>query len=529
MSLPLHMFYNQRIGDQMTEQVLQDKLLPAYSSSLDTIRADVGKFYERYAKDGQLSWADVTQYNRLNNLEKQVANEMTKLGQRQQPFTRNMIKDVYQESYYRNTFALHEAAGQQGLNLSFSKLPESQVKAAVLNPLDRIGWPGRTAQQITRANQGIQQAITRGIIEGKHYEEMARDVANKMGKSAREMERIVRTEGHRAREVGNLDALHDAYESGLNVHKQWLAARDERVRNSHRLLDSETVKMNEEFTSPVTGAKAEGPGGFGIAEEDINCRCTVVGVFPGEEFEAEKYKLHDAPDDYVGHYESYTDWARKKGIDIKVDNWEFAGGVRQTASLTKLADGTLLAQPVGMNVNKNHLADNYNFINNSWNETPKYMRREVNQIQILDYRNPQDPYWAVKYNKPDFRSFATGGRRQIHFYENGDMLPNNVLQHSRGTLVHEAAHNVDTAVAFPSSPGQRISESVEWKNAIQKDVHVSGSYGRWTSEYARSANSTVEDFADAYRALVSSPDAFKNTYPNRFKIMEQVRKYLEGL
>lgn len=47
--------------------------------------------------------------------------------------------------------------------------------------------------------------------------------------------------------------------------------KDESVRDTHSELDGQMVYVTEEFTS--NGNTATCPGNFGVAEEDINCRC----------------------------------------------------------------------------------------------------------------------------------------------------------------------------------------------------------------------------------------------------------------
>ena len=206
------------------------------------------------------------------------------------------------------------AITEDSATLSFDLVPESQVEAAIDNEYDRIKWPNRTASQIDQATWQIRGSIVQGINQGEDYTQMAKNVSDRMGKTAAEMQRIARTEGHRARSAGQLDCLNSAYEKGLNIEKEWVSALDDRTRDSHALLDGQTVKMTDQFTSPITGAKAQAPGMFGVASEDINCRCSMVGITPGERFEYRGYKYDDIPGSYIGKYANYMDWAQKKGI-----------------------------------------------------------------------------------------------------------------------------------------------------------------------------------------------------------------------
>ncbi len=197
--------------------------------------------------------------------------------------------------------------------ISFNLIPEKQVEAAIANDYTRIDWAGRSTKNIAKATGQIRESIAQGIREGKDYSQMANAVSDRMGKSAADMQRIARTEGHRAREQGNLDSLQYAHEKGLNLEKEWVSALDERTRDAHAILDGETVGINEEFVSS-TGGRGQGPGLMSTGEDNINCRCSLVGVTPGEKFEYRGYRYDDAPGSYIGKYSNYMNWAEKKGI-----------------------------------------------------------------------------------------------------------------------------------------------------------------------------------------------------------------------
>jgi len=205
------------------------------------------------------------------------------------------------------------AISDENVNISFNLVPEKQVEAAIANDYTRIDWTGRSTKNIATATGQIRESIAQGIREGQDYSQMANAVSDRMGKSAADMQRIARTEGHRCREQGNLDSLNFAHKKGLNLEKEWVAALDERTRDAHATLDGQTVGINEEFVSPA-GGKGQGPGLMGSALDDINCRCSLVGVTPGEKFEYRGYRYDDAPGSFIGKYSNYMDWAKKKGI-----------------------------------------------------------------------------------------------------------------------------------------------------------------------------------------------------------------------
>lgn len=301
-----------RVADRLTERMIRRELLPAYRDSLRVIRAKVALLYERYSVDGELSLADVSKYNRLKTLEQDIAAELQSLTGKQVRITSKTITGVYVTSYYRAAFALER---EVQVKLRFGLLSAKQVEAALVNPMDRVGWPARTKEAAQLANRQIREAITRGIIQGQGYPQVARNVKERLDIAAGRAERIVRTEAHRAREEGKLSSLEHAAQQGVELEKVWSATLDELTRSSHQSLDGQAVPMYDEdgnpgvFTSP-SGATAEYPGGFGVPAEDINCRCGHRGQIKGY-----SPSLRRSREEGIIPYKTYKEWetARLKG------------------------------------------------------------------------------------------------------------------------------------------------------------------------------------------------------------------------
>lgn len=57
--------------------------------------------------------------------------------------------------------------------------------------------------------------------------------------------------------------------------KEWLSQRDAAVRPTHLDLDGTQIPLTSRFVSK-SGATAEAPRQFNVAEEDINCRCFLI-------------------------------------------------------------------------------------------------------------------------------------------------------------------------------------------------------------------------------------------------------------
>ena len=130
---------------------------------------------------------------------------------------------------------------------------------------------GRDTKDLSKKIAG---EISRGISNAAMYSEIARNIAAWGRIPKNRAMTIARTESHRIQIQATADAQWKAKANGADVVKQWDSSLDKNTRKSHRELDGQIRELDEEFE--VNGHKAMQPGGFGIPEEDINCRCALL-------------------------------------------------------------------------------------------------------------------------------------------------------------------------------------------------------------------------------------------------------------
>jgi SPP1 gp7 family putative phage head morphogenesis protein len=129
------------------------------------------------------------------------------------------------------------------------------------------------ADEVTNTTQEqLRKTLKEAIEKGESMEDVEKRIANvfDIATSSR-TEMIARTEVISASNAG----AEMAYEqSGVVEKKQWLAAQDDRVRESHAAIDGEVVGLNEHFSNGLAF-----PGDpSGPPEEVIQCRCTLIPV-----------------------------------------------------------------------------------------------------------------------------------------------------------------------------------------------------------------------------------------------------------
>jgi len=150
---------------------------------------------------------------------------------------------------------------------------------------------GRKAE-IVDANEVTQAAIRDTLADGYEAGENMAALQSRVeavfdDAVGRRSHVIARTETVSSANFGAFQAIE---QSGLS-YKSWLAVRDDATRDTHLALDSQPpIPLDQEFISE-SGAAAMHPGDFGVAEEDIQCRCSILGEAAPAEGESPRTRL----------------------------------------------------------------------------------------------------------------------------------------------------------------------------------------------------------------------------------------------
>lgn len=284
------------------------ELVRAYKRALEEIKKKIAAIYEKYG-DG-VQYSDLVAYNRLTNLEQQIAEEVKKLTNENIKTTAKTLKDIFSEQYYLTGFAFEQSLG---MRLGFGLLNPTVIDASVLNSLDRIKWTDRMKVHAQEYIKQIRSELTQGLIQGEGYGKITKRIIDRTGINAGKVTRIVRTEGHRVQNAASLLAYDKtqvaADRLGLKTVKKWVATLDNRTRDTHQQMDGQEADAEGMFTFPG-GAKTPAPGIQGPPEEIINCRCTTIMQF--KDF-PQKFKRDNETKQIIS-YTSYEDWKKTKGI-----------------------------------------------------------------------------------------------------------------------------------------------------------------------------------------------------------------------
>lgn len=276
------------------------ELASNYAEAIEAIRADLAKLYERYAENGVLTNAEMTKYNRLASLERQLTEELRPVALRNNRLLDKLASVQYEEAFYRHAWAIDQTAG---VSLKWGMLSPDQVAAAVSNPLG-----GLAKQALSRATvERVRRAVAQGLIRGTTLRQMMIGIRDAMNTTANEAMRIARTEAHRARELGNLLASGKAEDLGVQVVRVWDATLDDRTRARHANLDGQP-ESDGGWT--LEGVKAQYPGDPSLpASQSINCRCTAIDTVEGYSPSVRRVRGEG-----LQPYQTFETWAKSHGV-----------------------------------------------------------------------------------------------------------------------------------------------------------------------------------------------------------------------
>lgn len=235
-----------------------------HNGKIDVLLKDIDNLDE---KTRSILQAQIYQRDFQNALKRQIDAYMDVLNTSNSKTMSEYLANCYKNGFIGSIFDMHG----QGVPLSIPIDPKKLAKASVLTPKLSRKLYGQYAGDVKQATRS---AISRGIATASSYAEISRNINAQVHVGYNKAARIARTEGHRIQASSAFDAQHAARDAGADVVKQWDAALDGRTRDTHQQLDGQIRELDEPFE--VMGMTAMFPSNFGIACEDINCRCALT-------------------------------------------------------------------------------------------------------------------------------------------------------------------------------------------------------------------------------------------------------------
>lgn len=281
----------------------------AYKEALDKVRAEMMRLYELYAEEGELTYAEMTRYNRLNQLEIYIKELITEAANKSIKTIDKLKSADYDAAYFGYSWSVDSAFGVKldwGIfNGEIIKRISSYKNGNELfeTPLEKIAKERLKKDGIVK----IRRAITQGLISGESINKMSARIKTAINGSYYDAVRIATTEAHRVTEQGIQDQYDQAKENGIEIRKQLLATLDDRTREQSADMDLQISDEDGRFEYP--DGNYYYPGNTGNPAWDINDRERSIEIVQNVE-----PLIRRSKEEGLTKYQPFKEWAKERGL-----------------------------------------------------------------------------------------------------------------------------------------------------------------------------------------------------------------------
>ncbi len=178
------------------------------------------------------------------------------------------------------------AQGKEAKDADPFNIADPETQRALRNRRSKIAGINRTLQRRLKGR------LAEGVEAGESVQQLAERIRKEFNFASSRATTIARTEVggavEEARQRGRVQARVPA--------KSWLWSRKETGRENHMLTEQQTLESpvgnEQDFIIAVTNNPAPHPRGSGVAEDDINCGCTTIARYPGDQVKDARLMRH---------------------------------------------------------------------------------------------------------------------------------------------------------------------------------------------------------------------------------------------
>lgn len=233
------------------------------------------------------------------------------------------LQEMYEDGYGGIIYAM------QGRGLPITvPIDQRLLINSVTRETDSLKISTRLYNNVAKFKKDIIFEISRGIAANLSYKDIALWIALKGRTSFNRAYTISRTEGHRVATEAKADSITALRGKGADIIKYWDATLDHVTRTSHARLHGQWVEDGEYFTTidHKTGLQISAlyPSGFGLAHEDINCRCCLLARPRWAVTGGKSYTHIDNITDETIEANSFGEWIKKYHAQNAVLNKKYA-------------------------------------------------------------------------------------------------------------------------------------------------------------------------------------------------------------
>lgn len=280
-------------SDKITDQRLFNLYVEEIKSLRKALQIDFKSFDD-------LTSTQKLKLNQMTALLEQLDISAAKLKKSLGSAINSHLMDTGQIAY--NELFYEFESGNGGVN--FALLRDDELRTLIETPVANFKLSERINDGIVPDLQkNIKNELTRLFLNGESMGKVSSRLAEVGYSSYRRAMMITRTEAGRVQAITRQKAQLEAERLDIQFEKQWVATLDKRTRHNHALLDG--VRVNPDGYFEINGHKTKQPHMFGLASEDINCRCRTISVLIDD---TEPMLRRDNETGEVVEYKNYRDW-----------------------------------------------------------------------------------------------------------------------------------------------------------------------------------------------------------------------------
>ncbi|MGC4018935.1 MAG: phage minor head protein [Muricomes sp.] len=315
------------------EKQVLNQLQENYIVVLDDIQEKI-----KILQSDALTQSKIYQLEYQKALEKQVSGILEVLKGNNFTTVNKYLQQCYEAGFLGTLYDLHG----QGVPLLFP-INQAEVVEMIQKTHDDIKLSDRLYDNVDSLKDDVISEVSRGISNGYSYQKIAQNLSLYGEASINRAMTIARTEGHRVQNQSQMKTMRRAKDAGAGVVKQWDSTLDGRTRSDHQKLDGQIKEIDEYFE--INGHKALHPGSFGIAKEDINCRCVMLQrarwMLDEDELNTLKERAEFYGLDKTKDFDDFRARYLKAEPPVKLDLQHFAKGNDKEELLSKIERGII--------------------------------------------------------------------------------------------------------------------------------------------------------------------------------------------
>lgn len=282
---------------QTYEQVSKD-----IKKKLKKLNDDIDKLIEENPENATLIRSKIYQRDYQKALKKQIDMYLDTLKQSHTKTIDDFLKLMYEDGFLSVVYSMH--CYEIPLTIPIN---QKLMKKALEYNIDDMPLSKRLYKNINKTKKDVLAEITRGVSSGMSYNDIARNIQNRLDVSFRKAKQIAQNEGQRVKIDAKIDSMQEAKKKGADIVKVWDSTLDNKTRPIHRELDQQHAELDKPFRCSV--GEVQAPKKFGRADLDINCRCILLSV-PRWDIEDTVEKYDNIKGTLI-KAENYRDWKKK--------------------------------------------------------------------------------------------------------------------------------------------------------------------------------------------------------------------------